>query len=137
MLAPLVNTVRESIRYKGKEGHWSWVLHRLTGLGLVLFMVLHVFGMSMSAFAPAVHDAMLETYKTPLFAIGELGLAFALVFHAINGTRIAILELRPDLWDQQQKATRMSIIITLAISLPLIAIMAYKSIAHFVTHGLG
>jgi succinate dehydrogenase / fumarate reductase, cytochrome b subunit len=136
MLAPLVNTVRESIRYKGKEGHWSWVLHRLTGLGLVFFMILHVFGMSMSAFNPPVHDAMLEVYKTPLFAIGELGLAFCLVFHAINGTRIAILELKPELWTQQQKATRLSIIITLAISLPLIAIMAYKSITHFITHGV-
>jgi succinate dehydrogenase / fumarate reductase, cytochrome b subunit len=136
MLAPLVTTVRESLRYKGNEGHWSWLLHRLTGLGLVLFMVLHVFGMSMSAFAPAVHDAMLETYKTPLFAIGELGLAFALVFHAINGTRIAILELKPELWTQQKRLTRLSIIITLAISLPLIAIMAYKSITHFITSGI-
>jgi succinate dehydrogenase / fumarate reductase cytochrome b subunit len=134
MLAPLVDTVRESVRYKGKEGHWSWLLHRLTGLGLVFFMILHIFGMSMSAFNPALHDATLEVYKTPLFSIGELGLAFCLVFHAINGTRIAILELRPDLWTQQQKATRLSIIITLAISLPMIAIMAYKSITYFLTH---
>jgi succinate dehydrogenase / fumarate reductase cytochrome b subunit len=128
--------VRESLRYKGKEGHWSWLLHRVTGLGLVVFMILHIFGMSMSAFNPPLHDAMLEVYKTPLFALGELGLAFCLVFHAINGTRIAILELRPDLWTQQQKATRLSILITLAISLPLIAIMAYKSISHFISHGV-
>jgi succinate dehydrogenase / fumarate reductase cytochrome b subunit len=135
MLAPLVNTVRESVRYRGKEGHWSWVLHRLTGLGLVLFMIAHIFGMGMVAFAPALHDAMLELYKTPLFSIGELFLAFSLVFHAINGTRIAILELKPELWNQQQKATRLSIVITLAISLPLMGIMAYKSISHFIGGG--
>lgn len=135
MLAPLVDTVRESVRYKGKEGHWSWVLHRISGLGLVLFLVLHIFGMSMSAFNPPMHEAMLEVYKTPLFSLGELALAFSLVFHAINGTRIAILELRPELWDQQQKATRLSIIITLVIALPMIAVMAYKSISHFATHG--
>jgi succinate dehydrogenase / fumarate reductase cytochrome b subunit len=117
MLAPLVNTVRESVRYRGKEGHWSWVLHRLTGLGLVLFMIAHIFGMGMVAFAPALHDAMLELYKTPLFSIGELFLAFSLV------------------WNQQQKATRLSIVITLAISLPLMGIMAYKSISHFMGGG--
>lgn len=134
MLAPLVNTVRESIRYRGKEGHWSWVLHRVTGLGLVFFMILHIFGMAMIAFNPPLHDAMIELYKTPLFSIGELGLAFCLVFHAINGTRIAILELKPDLWTQQQKATRLSVIITLVISLPMISIMAYKSISHFLAN---
>jgi succinate dehydrogenase / fumarate reductase, cytochrome b subunit len=135
MLAPLVNTVRESIRYRGKEGHWSWVLHRVTGLGLVLFMILHIFGMGMIAFNPPLHDAMIELYKTPLFSIGELALAFSLVFHAINGTRIAILELKPELWNQQQKLTRLSLIITLAISVPMLSIMAYKSISHFLTHG--
>ncbi len=135
MLAPLVETIRESVRYKGKEGHWSWVLHRISGLGLVFFLVLHIFGMSMSAFNPPMHEAMLEVYKTPLFSLGELALAFSLVFHAINGTRIAILELRPELWNQQQKATRLSIIITLVIALPMIAVMAYKSIAHFATQG--
>lgn len=134
MLAPLVNTVRESIRYRGKEGHWSWVLHRVTGLGLVFFMILHIFGMAMIAFNPPLHDAMIELYKTPLFSIGELGLAFCLVFHAINGTRIVILELKPELWNQQQKATRLSLIITLAISLPMISIMAYKSISHFLAN---
>jgi succinate dehydrogenase / fumarate reductase, cytochrome b subunit len=134
MLAPLVNTVRESVRYRGKEGHWSWVLHRVTGLGLVFFMILHIFGMAMIAFNPPLHDAMIELYKTPLFSIGELGLAFCLVFHAINGTRIVILELKPELWNQQQKATRLSLIITLAISLPMISIMAYKSISHFLAN---
>ena len=135
MLSPLVDTIRETARYKGKEGQLSWALHRLTGLGLVLFMILHIFGMGMIAFNPPLHDAMIELYKTPLFSLGELALAFCLVFHAINGTRIAILELKPELWNQQQKATRLSLIVTLAISLPMISIMAYKSISHYLTHG--
>jgi succinate dehydrogenase / fumarate reductase, cytochrome b subunit len=136
MQSPLITTVRETVRYRGGENHWSWALHRLTGLGLVLFMALHIFGMGMIAFNPTLHDQMIELYKTPLFSVGELGLAFALVFHAINGTRVAILELKPELWKDQKKATRLSIIITLVIALPMIAIMAYKSISHFMTHGL-
>ncbi len=131
MLTPLITTVRESVLYKGRSGHWSWVAHRLSGLGLVFFVVLHVFGMSMAAFNPPLHDAMLKTYKTPLFSVLELGLAACLVFHAINGTRIAILELRPELWNKQEVATRWSIIATLVISLPMIAVMAYKSLSHY------
>jgi succinate dehydrogenase / fumarate reductase cytochrome b subunit len=90
----------------------------------------------MAAFNPPLHDAMLALYKTPLFSVGEIVLAACLIFHAVNGTRIAILELRPSLWDKQEVATRWSVIITLILLTPTIAIMAFKSISYYVTHGL-
>jgi hypothetical protein len=54
----------------------------------------------------------------------------------VNGTRIAILELRPALWQKQEVATRWSIIVTLILLAPTIAIMAYKSMSYYLTHGL-
>ena len=30
------------LRYKGREGMWTWILHRVTGLGVLLFLVIHV-----------------------------------------------------------------------------------------------
>ncbi len=133
MLNPLLITVRESLRYRGRESHWMWLLHRVSGLGIVVFLGLHIFGMSMSAFNPALHERMLEAYKTPLFAVGELVLAALLIFHAVNGTRIAILELRPQLWEKQQVATRWALIITFALAMPTILVMAWKSVSHFVS----
>jgi succinate dehydrogenase / fumarate reductase cytochrome b subunit len=136
MLNPLVTQVREGLRYKGRANQVMWVLHRISGLGVLLFLILHIFGMSMAAFNPPVHDIMLETYKTPLFSLGELALAACLIFHAINGTRVAILDLRPHLWEKQEVATRWAIIITLVLLAPTLIIMAGKSISHFMANGL-
>ncbi|GIV85898.1 MAG: succinate dehydrogenase, cytochrome b556 subunit [Candidatus Roseilinea sp.] len=135
MFTPLMTTARESLRYKG-SGHVLWLLHRVTGLGVVIFLGTHIFGMSMATFNPPLHEAMLAVYKTPLFSVGEIVLAACLIFHAVNGTRIAILELRPALWDKQEVATRWSVIITLILLAPTIAIMAFKSLSYYATHGL-
>jgi succinate dehydrogenase, cytochrome b556 subunit len=135
MLTPLIHTARESLRYRG-SGHVLWLLHRITGLGVVVFLGTHIFGMSMATFNPSLHEAMLAVYKTPLFSVGEIVLAACLIFHAVNGTRIAILELRPSLWQKQEVATRWSIIITLILLAPTIIIMAYKSISYYLEHGL-
>lgn len=136
MLNPLVTQVREGLRYKGRTNQVMWVLHRISGLGVLLFLILHIFGMSMAAFNPPVHEAMLNLYKTPLFSLGELALAACLIFHSINGTRVAILDLRPHLWEKQEVATRWAIIITLVLLAPTLIIMAYKSISHFMASGL-
>lgn len=133
MLKPLVLSLREGVAYRAK-GNLLWLLHRLSGLGIVVFLGFHIFGMSMAAFNPALHERALELYKTPPFAVGELILAALLIFHAVNGTRIAILELRPQLWEKQELATRISIVVTLVLTLPTIVIMAAKSISHFAGH---
>lgn len=135
MLNPLLITARESLRYKG-SGQILWLLHRITGLGVVVFLGTHIFGMSMAAFNPPIHEALLALYKTPLFSVGELVLAACLIFHAVNGTRVAILELRPSLWQKQEVATRWAVIITLVLLAPTIAIMAFKSISHYITFGI-
>lgn len=135
MFNPLITTTRESLRYKG-SGQILWLLHRISGLGVVIFLGTHIFGMSMAAFSPPLHDAMLAVYKTPLFSIGELLLAACLIFHAVNGTRVAILELRPSLWEKQAVATRWSIIITLILLAPTLIIMAYKSLSYYAQHGI-
>jgi succinate dehydrogenase / fumarate reductase cytochrome b subunit len=128
MLNPLILSLREGVLYRAK-GNILWLLHRFSGLGIVLFLGFHIFGMSMAAFNPPLHEQMLELYKTPLFSVLELALAACLVFHAVNGTRIAILELRPQLWDKEKIATRWAIIITLVLLVPTIVVMAYKSIS--------
>ncbi|MDW8395046.1 MAG: hypothetical protein RMM31_02265 [Anaerolineae bacterium] len=125
--------MREGIAYRAK-GNLLWLLHRISGLGIVVFLGFHIFGMSMAAFNPALHEHALELYKTPPFAVGELVLAALLIFHAVNGTRIAILELRPQLWEKQALVTRISIVITLVLTLPTVLVMAAKSISHFAGH---
>ena len=126
-MSALITTVRAGLRYRGRENQWMWILHRATGLGVLLFLIIHVAGMASAFFSVELHEQLLATYKTPIFSIGELALAFALIFHAINGTRIAILELKPELWQKQQIATRWAIVIVILLAAPTILLMALAS----------
>src|SRR5688572_24008474 len=103
-MATLVTTITETLRYRGKLGQWSWVFHRASGLGIVLFMVLHVIDTSWAAFYPEMYGEAIATYQSPLFTIGEFFLVAAVVYHAINGYRIIFLDYRPHLWHLQQTA---------------------------------
>lgn len=41
-MSSFILTVRESIRYRGRSGQYSWLAHRISGLAILLFLVIHV-----------------------------------------------------------------------------------------------
>ncbi|MCL4505146.1 MAG: succinate dehydrogenase, cytochrome b556 subunit [Chloroflexi bacterium] len=127
-MGTLFTTVRDTLRYKGREGQWLWVLHRISGLGILFYLILHVYDMSLAYFNVPVHEQMIALFKTPLFSVLELALAVLLIFHAVNGVRVALLDLRPELWAKQQLATRLALIITVVIAAPTIIIMIIYTI---------
>lgn len=117
-MTSLVLTVRETLRYRGSIGQWSWVLHRLTGLGVVLFLTLHVIDTSWAVFYPELYEKAIASYQSPLFTIGEFGLVFAVIYHAFNGLRIAIFDFRPDLWKYQARAAVIVVVLTVLVLAP-------------------
>jgi succinate dehydrogenase / fumarate reductase cytochrome b subunit len=124
----LFMTIVESLRYKGREGHWLWVLHRVSGLGVLFYLIIHVYDMSLAYFNVPAHETLIALFKTPVFSVLELGLGALLIFHAINGVRVALLDLRPELWAKQQLATRISLVITAIILAPTMIIMLIYTI---------
>jgi succinate dehydrogenase / fumarate reductase cytochrome b subunit len=122
-MATLVTTVTETLRYRGKLGQWSWAFHRLSGLGIVLFVYLHVIDTSWAAFYPKLYAQAIHEYQSPLFTIGEFGLVAAVVYHAINGYRIIYLDWRPHLWHLQEKAATLVFVITVIILIPVFILM--------------
>ncbi|GAA2245404.1 succinate dehydrogenase, cytochrome b556 subunit [Rarobacter faecitabidus] len=78
--------------YRGREGMWSWVAHRVTGLLLFLFLVVHVLDTALVRISPEAYNAVIGTYKTPILGLGEAGLVAAVVFHAFNGIRIILVD---------------------------------------------
>ena len=127
-MSALFTTIRETLRYRGREGQWLWVLHRISGLGILLFLVLHVLDMALVYFNVPLNETLIALYKTPLFSLMELGLAALLIFHAVNGVRVALLDLRPELWEKQRLATRLSLVITAVLAAPTIIIMIIYTI---------
>lgn len=81
------------IKYRGREGQLSFILHRLTGLGVLAFLVIHVLDTSTVFFLPSHYDHAIELYRSLPFMIGEIFLVFSLIYHGVNGARIAIFDL--------------------------------------------
>jgi len=122
-MTTLATTVTEVLRYRGKIGQWSWVLHRLAGLGTLLFLVIHVIDTSWVYFFPALYEEAISIYQTPLFTIGEFVLVACVVFHAFNGLRIIIFDYRPDLWQHQARATQIVFLATIVVLVPVFILM--------------
>jgi succinate dehydrogenase / fumarate reductase cytochrome b subunit len=119
--------------YRGREGHWAFLLHRITGLGVVLFLAVHIVDTSLVYFAPKLYDDVLNIYRSTVFGIGEIALVFCLFFHGVNGLRIAYLDMfAPKDWTIVK--TRRSMIYALAASLvlwvPSAGIMLFNLLKH-------
>lgn len=132
-MTSLVITVTETLRYRGALGQWSWILHRITGLGVVFFLVLHVIDTSWAVFYPELYVEAIATYQSPLFTIGEFALVAAVVYHAINGLRITFFDFRPNLWRYQQRAAIAVLIISIIICVPVFILMFSHVVNHYNT----
>ncbi len=71
---------------------WSWVLHRITGIAIFFFLLVHVLDTALIRVSPEAYDIVLSAYKNPLMGIGEVVLVAGIVFHAMNGLRIILVD---------------------------------------------
>lgn len=75
----------------------AWAFHRISGVAVWLFIILHVFSIWLVGADPAAYDQLHEIYKTPIFRVGELLLGAALLYHALNGLRVIVMDFWPAL----------------------------------------
>jgi succinate dehydrogenase / fumarate reductase cytochrome b subunit len=78
--------------YRGGEGMWSWVAHRITGVAVFFFLLVHVLDTALVRVSPDTYDAVIATYKTPIVNLLEVGLVAAVLYHALNGIRIILVD---------------------------------------------
>src|SRR3954466_6552360 len=84
--------VLSSSLYRGREGMWSWVAHRITGVLTFFFLFVHVLDTALVRVSPQAYNEVIETYKTPLVNLLEVGLVGAVLFHALNGIRVMLVD---------------------------------------------
>ncbi|MDP9393134.1 MAG: succinate dehydrogenase, cytochrome b556 subunit [Actinomycetota bacterium] len=82
--------------YRGREGQWSWVAHRVTGVLVFFFLFAHVLDTALVRVSPQAYDTIVETYKNPIVNLFEVGLVGAVLFHALNGLRVIAI----DFWEK-------------------------------------
>jgi succinate dehydrogenase / fumarate reductase cytochrome b subunit len=98
----------DGLRYGGGLGQWSWLAHRLSGLGILFFLVIHITDTFFVVFAPDWYDHTVAiyggvwfdgNYYWPLrwaFRVAELGLIASVVFHAVNGVGVILYDFWPN-----------------------------------------
>ncbi len=118
MVRSTYDTFVQGILYRGREGQWSWILHRATGLGVFLFLALHIFDIYLMMFGPELFNELTTIYHHPVARLGHIFLFFGLIWHALNGTRITLLDFVPRLWKYQRQAVWAQVAIFLVIFVP-------------------
>jgi succinate dehydrogenase / fumarate reductase cytochrome b subunit len=87
-----VATLPVGTLYRGGEGMWTWVLHRITGVSVFFFLLVHVLDTALVRVSPEAYDLVIATYKTPIVNILEVGLVGAVLYHALNGLRVILVD---------------------------------------------
>lgn len=88
--------------YRGREGMWSWVAHRISGMLIFLYLIVHVLDTALVRVSPEAYNEVIGHYKTLVFGFGEMGLVGAILFHALNGVRVILV----DFWSGGTKHQR-------------------------------
>ena len=78
--------------YRGGQGMWSWALQRITGVAVFFFLLVHVLDTALVRVSPEAYDAIIATYKTPIVNLLEVGLVGAVLYHALNGIRVVLVD---------------------------------------------
>ncbi|GAA1345659.1 succinate dehydrogenase, cytochrome b556 subunit [Arthrobacter roseus] len=106
--------------YRGREGMWSWVAHRITGVAIFFFLLVHVLDTSLVRVSPEAYNAVIGSYKNVIMGLGELGLVAAIVFHAFNGLRVIAV----DFWKKGTKYHRQ--LLWIVVALWLVTMIAFS-----------
>jgi succinate dehydrogenase / fumarate reductase, cytochrome b subunit len=81
------------ITYRRNSGSWAYLLQRLTGVGLVAYLFVHIWALMSLAHGRAAFAIEMKTFTTPPFKVAEWLLGALVMFHAFNGIRIALIDL--------------------------------------------
>ena len=87
-----MTTLSVGTMYRGGQGMWTWVLHRITGVSVFFFLLVHVLDTALVRVSPEAYDLVIASYKTPIVNLLEVGLVGAVLYHALNGLRVILVD---------------------------------------------
>jgi succinate dehydrogenase / fumarate reductase cytochrome b subunit len=125
----LVNSLSGYATYKGGKNFLAFVLHRVTGLGTLLFLIVHITTTATVYFYSPWYNQLMVIYRWPLVEFLEIILVFCVIFHGVNGLRIAYIDLyKPKLWEARQanKAVLTTFVVSILLWLPAAMVMGYN-----------
>jgi fumarate reductase subunit D len=94
--------MKNDYRAHNHPAYWAFLVHRISGVALALFLPLHFWALAQALQGEARLDSFLRWTEQPLVKAGELALVFLLTAHMTGGVRLLMLELLP--WREWQKS---------------------------------
>lgn len=112
-------------RYGLNTGLFAWILHRLTGLALVLYLMMHLTVLSTLAKGPDAFNSLMKSMNHLVFKILEVGLFGVFIYHSLNGIRIIMSDFGME--SKYQKGLFWALFVFTII---IVAVGAYPIIRH-------
>jgi succinate dehydrogenase / fumarate reductase, cytochrome b subunit len=110
---------------------WSWVLHRITGATIFFFLLVHVLDTALVRVSPQAYNEVIETYKHPIVGLMEIGLVVAVLYHALNGIRVILI----DFWQKGPRYQRQMLWVVvgvfLAVFIPVLGVIGMHMVERF------
>ena len=115
--------------YKGSPtGQWSWIAHRVTGVGILLFLFAHIIDTALVGWGPDAYNRVVAVYHHPIVQIMELGLVAAVIYHALNGVRVMILDFWPKASVRQSELLWITMVLFVGAMAPITYLMGRRII---------
>jgi succinate dehydrogenase / fumarate reductase cytochrome b subunit len=86
------NWIKTNLNYKKAPGSWAWILHRITGIILIGYLFVHIYSLSLLSKGRAAFDKEMASFSTPFMMVLEWFLFAFILFHALNGVRIILVD---------------------------------------------
>ena len=117
----MINALRVGysvLRYRGGIGQWAWAINRVAGLGILLFLALHIADIFVVGLGPALFNDLLFLYKGPAVRILDVFLVFGLLYHGLNGLRLTLMDFVPATAREHVRLFYTQLIIFLVLFIP-------------------
>ena len=114
-----ISNITRAVSYRGREGQIAWMLHRASGVGVFLFLAFHIIDIFLMSFGPEVFDTLLFFYHQFIFKLLIVfGLYLGVLYHALNGIRVVIIDFWPGMAQHQARLWRIQMVIFLLAYIP-------------------
>jgi len=111
------------VSYRVSWAQLAWFGHRMSGIGILVYLFLHIVETSTVTLGPEVYDATLGLFRNLPVRLGEIVLMAALVYHSLNGLKVILLDFVPAATTWYRPLTYGVIIATAAAMIPLSLLM--------------
>jgi succinate dehydrogenase / fumarate reductase, cytochrome b subunit len=111
------------LRYRISWAELAWFGHRASGIGVLVYLFLHVLENFTLLFGPETYEATLGLFRNLPVRLGEVVLMAALVYHSLNGLRVVVMDFWPRLTGWYRPLTYGVVVATILAMIPLSLIM--------------